>query len=366
MKDDTLFDRTGGLGLVLLNRPKALNALTLEMVDALDRQLLAWAEDDAVRAVVVEGAGERAFAAGGDIQRLCEAGRAGDPYTSTFFWDEYILDWRVFHYPKPYVALLDGIVMGGGVGVSVLGSHRVATERTVFAMPETGIGFFPDVGATWFLPRLPGRLGLYLALTGARLGGADSYHAGIATHYVPSARLDELKAALATVPLDGEDIEINHAEVSAVLDRFSENPGPPAIAPVRPALERCFSGASVEGVLEALEAEGGEWADKTRKAMLAKAPTSLKVAFEQYRRGGELDFRCRACAGIPHVAGVHAGPRFLRRRPRPDPRQGQPARLAAGAAFRGDGGGGRRLFLPGGRGTDIRQSRPPICPDMRS
>ena len=290
MTDGILFDRAGGLGLVRLNRPQALNALTLEMVDAFDRQLLAWAGEDAVRAVVVEGAGERAFAAGGDIQRLCEAGRAGDPYTSTFFWDEYILDWRVFHYPKPYVALIDGIVMGGGVGVSVLGSHRVATERTVFAMPETGIGFFPDVGATWFLPRLPGRLGLYLALTGARLGGADCYHAGIATHYVPSARLGALKAALAAAPLDGEDIEVNHAEMGAVLGRFCENPGPPPIAPVRPALERCFSGASVEAVLEALEGEGGDWAGKTRKAMLAKAPTSLKVAFEQYRRGAGLDF----------------------------------------------------------------------------
>ncbi len=290
MTDDILFDRAGGLGAAVLNRPQALNALTLEMVDAFDRQLLAWAADDAVRTVIVEGAGGRAFAAGGDIQRLYDAGRAGDPYTRAFFWDEYILDWRVFHYPKPYVALVDGIVMGGGVGVSVLGSHRVATERTVFAMPETGIGFFPDVGATWFLPRLPGRLGLYLALTGARLGGADSYHAGVATHYVPSERLDGLKAALAAAPLDGEDIEVNHAEVSAVLDRFSENPGPPPVAPIRAAIERCFSAASVEGVLEALEREGGDWAGKTRKAMLAKAPTSLKVAFEQYRRGGELDF----------------------------------------------------------------------------
>ncbi len=290
MSADILFDRAGGLGLVLLNRPEALNALTLEMVDAFDRQLLAWAADEAVRAVVVEGEGERAFAAGGDIQRLWEAGRTGDPYTRAFFWDEYILDWRVFHYPKPYVALMDGIAMGGGVGVSVLGSHRVATERTLFAMPETGIGFFPDVGATWFLPRLPGRLGLYLALTGARLGGADSYHAGVATHYVPSARLADLKAALAAAPLDAGDIEVTHAQVSAVLDRFSENPGPPPIAPMRAALERCFQADSVEAIVEALLREGGDWAEKTRKAMLAKAPSSLKVAFEQYRRGAALDF----------------------------------------------------------------------------
>ena len=366
MKDDILFDRSGGLGLVLLNRPKALNALTLEMVDAFDRQLLAWADDAAVRAVVAEGAGERAFAAGGDIQRLCEAGRAGDPYTSTFFWDEYILDWRVFHYPKPYVALIDGIVMGGGVGVSVLGSHRVATERTVFAMPETGIGFFPDVGATWFLPRLPGRLGLYLALTGARLGGADSYHAGIATHYVPSARLEDLKAALAAAPLDGEDIEVNHAEVSAVLDRFSENPGPPPVAQLRAAMERCFSQPSVEAVLEALEGEGGEWAEKTRKAMLAKAPDLAQGGVRAIPARRRARLRRRACAGIPHVAGVHAGPRFLRGCAGAHPRQGQPPGLAAGGPFGGDGRRGGRLFLSGGRGTVIRQSRSPLRPGMRS
>ena len=288
MSDDILFGESGSFGLVTLNRPRALNALTLEMVNALDRRLAQWAGDGAVRGVLVEGAGDRAFAAGGDVQRLHEAGLKGDPYTEAFFRDEYALNRRIFHYPKPYIALMDGIAMGGGVGVSVLGSHRVATERTAFAMPETGIGFFPDVGATYFLPRLPGRLGLYLALTGARLGSADCCHAGIATHYVPRDRLAELKAELAASAAAGIGAGDGRAAVDAVLGRFAEDPGPPPVAVHLERIDACFGRESVEAVLDALDAEGTEWAGKTAAAMAAKSPTALKVAFEQYRRGGSL------------------------------------------------------------------------------
>src|SRR5215218_5768626 len=190
---DILFERRGAAGIVTLNRPKALNAVTHEMVQALVRQLTAWANDPAVTRVVITAAGERAFSAGGDIRALYELGRAGRQAEALTFWrDEYPLNAAIKRYRKPYVALIDGIVMGGGGGVSVHGSHRVAGDRFAFAMPEVSIGFFPDVGGTWFLPRLPGELGTYCALTGERLNAADGVEAGIATHRIASSRFPDL------------------------------------------------------------------------------------------------------------------------------------------------------------------------------
>jgi len=172
---EILFERRGAAGIVRLNRAKALNAVTHEMVRALARQLEAWASDPAVTRVVITAAGERAFSSGGDIRALYELGRAGRQAEMLTFWrDEYPLNATIKRYPKPYVALIDGIVMGGGVGVSIHGSHRVAGDRFSFAMPEVGIGFFPDIGATWFLPRMPGELGTWCALTGDRLKTADA------------------------------------------------------------------------------------------------------------------------------------------------------------------------------------------------
>src|SRR3954467_3819451 len=186
---DIVFERRGAAGIVTLNRPKALNAVTHEMVRALARQLRAWESDVAVTRVIIRAAGTRAFSAGGDIRALYELGRAGRQAEALTFWrDEYPLNALIKRYPKPYIALIDGIVMGGGVGVSVHGSHRVAGDRFLFAMPEVGIGFFPDVGGTWFLPRMPGELGTYCALTGERLKNADAVPFGIATHYVRSSR----------------------------------------------------------------------------------------------------------------------------------------------------------------------------------
>src|SRR5215469_4718343 len=182
------FERRGAAGLVTLNRPEALNAVTHAMVLALRAQLDEWRDDPSVTRVVVTAAGERAFSAGGDLRDIYALGRAGRFEEALTFWrDEYALNAAIKHYPKPYVALIDGIVMGGGVGVSIHGSHRVAGDRYQFAMPEVGIGFFPDVGATWFLPRMPGELGAYCALTGARLRADDALAAGIATHRIPSA-----------------------------------------------------------------------------------------------------------------------------------------------------------------------------------
>src|SRR6516164_10753416 len=204
MADEILFERRGAAGLITLNRPQALNAVTHDMVRALRAQLAAWVYDAAITRVLITAAEGRAFSAGGDIRHLYDLGKGGRRHEALKFWrDEYPLNLAIKKYRKPYVALIDGIVMGGGVGVSVHGSHRVAGDRFMFAMPEVGIGFFPDVGATFFLPRLPAALGTYCALTGERLDAADAVAAGVATHRVPSAQFPDLIEALCrAVPLD--------------------------------------------------------------------------------------------------------------------------------------------------------------------
>lgn len=284
---EILFERRGAAGLVTLNRPQALNAITHGMVRALARQLAAWAEDDAVTRVVIAGAGARAFCAGGDIRALYELGRSGRHGLALDFWrDEYRLNAAIKRYRKPFVALVDGIVMGGGVGVSVNGSHRVAGDRFQFAMPEVGIGFFPDVGATWFLPRLPGGLGGHCGLTGQRLGPGDAVAAGIATHRVASARLAELREALCGA-----------AAVDQVLAAFAEPPGEMPVAGLRPLIDRLYVGDRVEDILAALDREAGAtgpagagWAAETAAIIRAKSPLSLKIALAQLRLGPHLTF----------------------------------------------------------------------------
>src|SRR3954470_9948562 len=254
---EILFERRGAAGIVTLNRPKALNAVTHDMVRALARQLEAWANDPAVTRVVITAAGERAFSAGGDIRALYELGRAGRQAEALTFWrDEYPLNALIKRYPKPYVALIDGIVMGGGVGVSVHGSHRVAGDKFLFAMPEVGIGFFPDVGATYALPRLPGRTGTYLALTGERVRTADALALGLATHAVPSAGLAALREALCA----GEPVE-------EALAAASRAPGAAPLARERLVIDACFSGASVAEILERLDRAGAHGSALSQKAV---------------------------------------------------------------------------------------------------
>jgi enoyl-CoA hydratase len=273
---DILFDVADGLALVTLNRPAALNALTLDMIRAFHEKLDAWAKDAAVRLVVVRGAGEKGFCAGGDIRALYD-GR-GTTITADFFHGEYRLNHAIFHYPKPYIALMDGITMGGGVGVSVHARRRVVCEATVFAMPETGIGLFPDVGGSYFLPRMPGKLGVYMALTGARLRAADCLYGGIADVFVPTARHDDLIAALR-----GGDSE-------AVPREFAGDAGTAPLAAHRAAIDRCFAGESVEAIVKFLEREGTEWAAATLRSMAVKSPTSQKIALRQIRLGAALGF----------------------------------------------------------------------------
>jgi enoyl-CoA hydratase len=281
-----LFERRGAAGLVTLNRPQALNAVTHGMVRALRAQLDAWAEDPAVTRIVIQGAGARAFSAGGDIRHLYDLGQAGRHDEALRFWrDEYPLNAAIKNYRKPYIALIDGIVMGGGVGVSVHGSHRVAGDRFSFAMPEVGIGFFPDVGATWFLPRMPGETGAYCALTGERFGPADAVAAGLATHRIASARFPDLIEGLTgTVSVD------------ALLAAFAEPAGEGPIMARKAVIDRLFAGDSVAAILAALDREaaaGDEdaaWAEKTAATVRTKSPLSLKIALAQVRRGAAWDF----------------------------------------------------------------------------
>jgi enoyl-CoA hydratase/carnithine racemase len=283
---EILFDRQGAAGVVTLNRPAALNAVTLDMVLRLRAQLDAWADDAGVTRVVIMAAAGRAFSAGGDIRHLYELGRAGKHDEMLQFWrDEYPLNAVIKNYRKPYVALIDGIAMGGGVGISLHGSHRVAGDRFAFAMPEVGIGFVPDVGATWFLPRMPGELGAYCGLTGERLNGADAIAAGLATHRISSERFPELLDGLAgTVSVD------------AVLAAFAESAGEGPIQARRAVIDRLFSGSRVEDILQALDREAAsgsadaDWAGKTAAAMRTKSPLSLKLALQQVRRGKHWDF----------------------------------------------------------------------------
>lgn len=278
--DETIFAKDGVLGRILLNRPQALNALSPRQFTDLAERLGEWAADPTIAVVVIEGAGERAFSAGGDIRVVWDAHLRGDHRANVaIFRDEYRLDRLIHHYPKPYVSVLDGIVMGGGAGVSVNGRTRIATERTLFAMPETAIGFFPDVGATHFLSRLPGRLGLYLGLTGARLGPEDCLWAGIATHYVPSAEIPAMIAELA-----------RGGEVDKVLTRFHRHPGESGLARIQDGIERCFGQATLVEIVEALAGEQSDWAQQASASLARHSPTALHVAFVQLTEGKGLGF----------------------------------------------------------------------------
>lgn len=278
--------KAGSVGRITLNRPEALNALNQEMVDGLIKALLHWREDDSVKAVVVDGAGEKGFCAGGDIRMLAQSGKAGGDEAWKFWRDEYQLNTLIFEYPKPYVALIDGITMGGGVGISVHGSHRVAGDRTTFAMPETGIGFHPDVGGAYFLPRLKGETGTWMGLTGARLKAADSLAAGVATHYVPSDRQEALVQALESADLDadGEALE-------DILDAHAGDPGESELAHLGGLIDAAFAGDELAVIKTRLEAAGDAWSAKQLSILNTKSPTSCALTLAALRKGSGLDFR---------------------------------------------------------------------------
>ena len=267
-----------GVGRITLNRPKALHALNRAMCEAMTEALLAWRADDAVKSVLIDHSGERGFCAGGDIRMIAESGAGDASEARAFFRVEYRLNHLMFEYPKPITAIVDGIVMGGGVGISEPADVRIATERTTYAMPETGIGLFPDVGGGWFLPRLPGQTGVWLALTGARLKAADTVALGIHTHFVPSDRVEALKSALIAHP----------TEPKAVADTLASDPGPAPAAAYREPIDRLFAFDSVEAIFAALEAEGSDWSLAQLTTLKAKSPQSLKVTLRQLRLGAAM------------------------------------------------------------------------------
>lgn len=278
MTEDVLFEVRGRAGLITLNRPKALNALTHDMCVAIYNQMKAWENDPAVSLVIIRGAGDRAFCAGGDVVGLHSHGREGSALWARFFFDEYRLNYLTNVYPKPYVALIDGIVMGGGVGLSVHGPYRVATEKTLFAMPETAIGLIPDVGGTHLLGHMSGELGVYLGLLGERLKAADCLYAGIATHYTSSERIDALTEALVS-----ED-----APVEEILARFNEDAGEAPLAAQRAEIDAYFAGDTVEAILSELSV-GDDWAVGIRDKLFGLSPTSMKLTLRAVRAARGLD-----------------------------------------------------------------------------
>ena len=284
MTDEIIARKIGQIGRITLNRPKALNALSMDMVHAMTEALLAWKDDDSVKAVIVDGEGEKGFCAGGDIRMLHDSGKAGGEEAWRFWQDEYQLNTLIKRYPKPYVALIDGITMGGGVGISVHGSHRVAGDRTMLAMPETGIGFFPDVGGTYFLPRLAGEIGMWMGLTGARLKAPDCVATGIATHYTPSGDLPALIAALEQADLSGDDA------LEVLLEEFSGDPGDSDLAHTRGLIDAAFAGDDVAAMVERIGGAGDSWSQKQAKIIATKSPSALKLTCAAIRSGADMDY----------------------------------------------------------------------------
>ncbi|RZQ65875.1 enoyl-CoA hydratase/isomerase family protein [Amycolatopsis suaedae] len=264
-----------GIGRITLNRPRALNALTHDMVRAITVHLDRWRTDPGVRAVLVDGAGERGLCAGGDIRSIYEDARAGGSASLEFWADEYRLNAMIARYPKPYLALMDGLVMGGGVGVSAHGSHRVVTERSRVGMPEVGIGFVPDVGGTFLLSRAPGQAGTHVALTAAQLSGPDAIHCGLADHYVPSDRVPDLLDALSSRTPD------------AALELVAEPPPPSGLAAERSWIDDCYAADTVEDILARLR-DGGDAAVGAAKELETKSPTALKVTLRALRQAARL------------------------------------------------------------------------------
>lgn len=300
---EIICERRGEAGFVVLNRPRALNALTLTMVRGLAEALKAWEHDPAVTRIVLTGAGDRAFCAGGDIRRLYDLGKAGHAEEAMTFWrEEYALNAYIKRYPKPYISLIDGIVMGGGVGVSLHGAHRVAGSRYLFAMPEVGIGFFPDVGATYALPRLPGATGTWLAVTGERVKVADAVQLGLATAHVPSEAMSGLMQALIDGEIVEEAIEVRRAD-----------PGPAPVEAERALIDACFSRATLFDAMDALKshaADGSAFAAATLQTIATKSPTSLLLAFEQMKRGRDMTFEQAVITELRIVSRVVAGHDF--------------------------------------------------------
>jgi enoyl-CoA hydratase len=306
---DVVIREQRALRRMTLNRPHALNAITLDMAETMTAFLCEWAEDPAVGAVLIDGAGERAFAAGGDIRALYDAAKSGNALPERFWATEYHLDVLIARYPKPVIAIMDGLVMGGGVGISAHAADRVVTDRSAIAMPEVGIGFFPDVGVSFLLARAHWQLGTYMALTGARFSAQDAVLCELASSHIPSARLNEVAPTLADCRTG--------KEVWAALGKLRTSPGPGKILKRRDWIERCFRGDTIEDIVAALSACDADGASEALDAMRKASPTSLKItlrnlreaaSFERVEQSFQQDYRIAlACiAGHDFIEGIRA------------------------------------------------------------
>uniref|UniRef100_A0A8C7Y961 3-hydroxyisobutyryl-CoA hydrolase n=1 Tax=Oryzias sinensis TaxID=183150 RepID=A0A8C7Y961_9TELE len=283
---EVLLDKVGRAGVITMNRPKVLNALNLTMIRQILPQLKKWENDAETDIVIIKGAGGKAFCAGGDIRAVTEAGKVGDSLAQDFFREEYTLNNTIGSFKKPYIAFIGGITMGGGVGLSVHGRFRVATEKTLFAMPETAIGLFPDVGGGYFLPRLQGKLGLFLALTGFRLKGRDVQRAGVATHFVDSVKIPDLENELVDFKSPSD------AEVTKVLDSYQNQVRNQTLHHTLAEYnESLFSASSMEGIMQNLKADGSEFAKKQAEVLSKMSPTSLKITYRQLQAGATLSLQ---------------------------------------------------------------------------
>lgn len=286
MNNEVIFAEKNHIGFITLNRPQALNALTPHMVLTIYEKLLAWLKEPAIKAIFIDGAGDKAFCAGGDLRSVYHARHDNKLYIHDFFAVEYKLNHLIYHYPKPYIALLDGITMGGGVGISIYGSHRIATERFIFAMPETTIGLFPDVGASFFLSRCPGQTGIYLGLTGTQIKAADAFRLKFINHYVPTDNIPEFIEQLCRINFSdnpGDDI-------TNLLQTFSVDPGHAELEKHRPHIDLCFGHQLVEKIVDELNKHNTPWCQETLAILASKSPTSLKVTLRALRHGALVDF----------------------------------------------------------------------------
>jgi len=276
--------KRGKIGQIILNRPKALNALSLGMCKTIYDALGKWQTNDEICAVIIKSTSGRAFCAGGDIRALYHHSETDPIPPYQFFQQEYAMNARLYHFTKPYISFLDGITMGGGAGISIHGSHRIATERLMFAMPETGIGFFPDIGASEFLLKCPGKTGWYLALTGNIIAAHEAHALGLVNHVVPQARLAELEQALLNNSIQSA------RDVTAIIEQFQEQPGFSDLIEEQETLNLCFSQADPAIIVTFLREIGSEWARNTANMILSRSPTSVKVTFEQFKRAAGLSF----------------------------------------------------------------------------
>ncbi len=291
LDNELVVQQDGPVVQVTLNRPDALNALSFEMIRILAAGLGSWADDEGVKAVFVHGAGDKAFCAGGDVKATYKTGMAfrrgggNEDVISLFYGEEYQMNRQLFRFPKPIFAFMDGITMGGGYGVAGPCTYRIASEKTVFAMPEVAIGFFPDVGSVYFLNRCPGELGTYLALTGSSIGAADMLYCGLASHYVPSAKHHSCMSAVVGA------LETGEGDIETVLAGFVEQPKPEGILQSKQSLiDRCFAGNDVPAIISALRESGDDWALAQADIISSRSPTSLKVSLAHLRRAADMDF----------------------------------------------------------------------------